>query len=84
MAEFKIDLNGMTLLEVIKAYPEMVEAEIKKFGKENHKENLKSALDLVMTYRNQTYGPVSDNPLKGLIRWLMDEIERSEEECTKK
>jgi hypothetical protein len=84
MPELKIDLNGMTLLEVIKAYPEIVEAEIKKFGKKNYKENLKSTLDLVMTYRNQTYGNTSESPLKGLIHWLMDEIERSEEECTKK
>lgn len=78
MPGFEIDQQGLTLLDMIKAYPEVVEKKLRGLRKESKKENLKYAMELITEYRNKYYGNSVDTPLKGLMDWVQCQINEVE------
>jgi len=77
MSELNINLNGLSLLEAVKRYPESVVAVFKRHGVEDNKDQIEKAIDLTKEYIESIKGHDRQEivHMQGLIEWLEGKLE---------
>jgi len=79
VSELNINKEGMSILEVVKTYPEIVVATIKKHGIEDNKDQLERAIELAKKYIENIKGHDRQEivHIQGLIEWLEEKLEEA-------
>lgn len=79
MSKFEFDLKGLSLLYVVKAYPERVVAFIEQHNKRENVEFLSAMITMVGEYQNSLESSSSQRlPMLELINWLGTKLAEAE------